>query len=306
MAESVQAGAIDGALALAERLVGTVEVFAAQFDLPELGAVELPPIVGSAADQTRLRTIPPLYLISELEAAGLLRAVEVLAGIFASGGLQGDLGPAAGLLVAFWQERNDRFSHRERTALFARLFGSAGSSTLAARGGDNASFENLMIDLTSALHELRQSTDLPLVTLRPSAVPLQIAAQQLAANLVPRGGGMAGFAARELLETIKRALEILKQEALQQGVGAQSVWGAVRSITSLYLPGEGGVDIASHVTRGKAGELVLAWLAEALPRIAAASGVLPADQPAMEAATAWLQASLTLHEHAAATPGPRG
>ena len=114
-------GSIDRALAFGEWLVGSVEALARQFDLSDAPPINLPPITGSAADQSHVRVAASLYLACELEFARLVSAVETLAGLFVSGGLEFDVGPAAPLLAAFWQSRRQRFSPDERRALFSQI-----------------------------------------------------------------------------------------------------------------------------------------------------------------------------------------
>jgi hypothetical protein len=287
------ADALEQALALGQRLVGAVEAFAFQFEFAELGDIELPSSIAPAADRAHLHTVAPLYLAAELEAARLIPAVEMLAGIAISGGLPIDRGEAASLLVQFWQGRHTRFTTAERQAFFARLFGASSGPTLAVEGGENIDFEPLMIDLAEALYQLE-----PVPTLGSrfrAEIPLRLAAQRLAANLIPRSGGMAAFAARDLLRTLAEALAILKQEPVQQVLGARSVWAALRQMAQRYLQEE--VDVSTHVTRGKAGLAVLAWLAEVLPRVEDdATALVSPDHPVVGEAAAWLQASLTLAE----------
>ena len=299
-----EAGEIDRTLALAFRLLDAAEAFAAAFALSELGDLELPPTVGSEADQAQLRAAAPLYLASELEAARLLPAVEMLAGLFASGGLSTDLGPAATLLNAFWRARKDRFSQPERRAFFARLFGANSGPSLADSAGRNTAFEMRMIDLTEALYKLDEHPGFGSGAGPYEATRLRTAASQLAANLIPRSGGMTSFAARDILATTQEALTILKQASVQQAVGARSVWGAVRNLTERYLNEQ--VDISVHVTRGKSGVIVLAWLAEVLPQLHSYGGSFaPPDHPVIPAAAGWLQASLSLEEQNVAPTRPR-
>src|SRR5262245_7626968 len=73
-ADSQATDEIECSLALGFRLLAAAESFAAAF--AELGDIELPPVVGSEADQAALRAAAPLYLASELETASLLPAVE--------------------------------------------------------------------------------------------------------------------------------------------------------------------------------------------------------------------------------------
>lgn len=287
------AESLERAVAFGLRRLDSVRDLALQLDLPSLGEINLPPIVGSAVDQAHLQTVGPLYLASELESALLLPAVETLAGIFASGGLQADIGTARQSLETFWQSRSQRFSQTERQAFFARLFGDGEGPVLATPQGRNTEFESLMIDLAAALYHLEP---VPGYGPQPdSEAALQAAASELAANLAPRSGGMAAYAGTELLGAVQAALTILKEPALQSAVGAHSVWSAVHSICQAYLNQE--VDVESHVTRGKSGLLVLSWLAGALPSLGGAAGAvsLP-DGPVVAAAVAWLQSSLSLGE----------
>ena len=127
-----------------------------------------------------------------------------------------------------------------------------------------------------------------------SELAIRTAAQQLSANLIPRCTGLALFAARELLDTIKQALAILQVPALQRAVGATSVWLAVHNTTQRFLGQT--TDISARVTRAKSGELILAWLAEVLPRLddPQPGTLVELNQPVIGAAAAWLQASLSL------------
>src|SRR5262249_22288383 len=125
------AGAIDRTLALAWRLLEAAESFAASFELAELGDISLPPVVGSGQDRANLAAIAPLYFAAKLEAARLITAVETLAGLFVTGGLQRDLGPASRTLVDFWHGRHQRLAAEERQALYAQLFGTNFGPTFA-------------------------------------------------------------------------------------------------------------------------------------------------------------------------------
>ena len=288
---------VDRAIALGRRLVAAVRAYAAALELPELPEltpIELPPVVGSEADQANLRAVAPLYLASELEETGLVVALETFAGIFATGGIQTDVGPAGPLLATFWHERGQRFTREERHAFYARLFGDDTGPALAAAGGRNADFEGLMIDLAEALYRFGSDRLGPLPA---NAERIRGAASELAANLSPRSGGMTAYAAHDLLETIASAIQIFKQPAVQAALGAHTLWAAVRSASARYL--HGNVDIDAHVTRGKAGQLLLAWLAETVPRLGDVTALAAPDDPVIAAAAAWLEASLSIREREA-------
>jgi hypothetical protein len=293
---TVAYGVSDPSLAMAPtlercwRLLARTDTLAMQ--LSELGDIELPPDTRSAADAAFIQSAVPLYLASELEAARLIPAVEMLASISISGGLRGDIGAASPLLYRFWQRRNERFTASERRAFFARLFGAETDAPLAVESGSNTTFATLMIDITEAIYKLE-----PLLPYGNAAtlVALRLAATRLAANLGPRGGGMAGFASRDLLRSIQEAIDILKHAPLQRALGAHDVWSAVGAIARLYLHEE--VDVASHVRRAKAGTVILSWLADVLPRLDDNhTPLISAGDEVLGAAVTWLQASLTLEE----------
>jgi hypothetical protein len=286
-------GLIDRALALGWRLLDSVETFALSLELPDLGSIDLPPSIGSTTDRSFLRTLAPLYLAAELEMAQLLPVVEVLSALYHGGGLETDVGSAGPMLLTFWKNRNERFTSQERQALFARLFEISNGPALAGHGRPNTGFEGLMINLCEALYRLAD----PMRGTGPSSrVTVGMAARSLAANLLPRAGGITAYAGASLLTSIAQGIEILKVPALQFGFGSQSVWGVVRTVAT-RLGHE--TDIGSHVTRGKSGQQVLAWLAEASSDL---ENPMP-NQEVITAATAWLEASLMIAE--ASTPASR-
>jgi hypothetical protein len=281
---------LEQALSYGLALVATVDAFAAAFDLPDL---ELPPSGGNAADRAALRVTAPLYLASELESARLLPAVETIAGLFATGGIDADLGDAAALLMKFWKKRHQRFTRRERESFFARLFGAHAEVELATEAARNEEFEALMIALCDELWKLAPTPVLPGL-MRPSEARARVAARLVAENLLPRTGGIAAFAAGEILAATQEALEILKAPAIQRLFASRTVWGAVQEIARRYLREH--VPVSAHVNRAKEGQVILAWLADRLPEIEGSARLLQGDEPVIEAAHAWMEASLSLAE----------
>ncbi|MCB0208150.1 MAG: hypothetical protein KDJ52_02395 [Anaerolineae bacterium] len=279
-------------LALAHYLLAGAESLARQFS--ELGAIDLPPVVRPAADQNHIQIAAPLYLAAELEAAQLLPAAETLAALFASGALRIE-GEAADQLYRFWQGRSERFSRQERQAFFARLFGRPSETRLAVSGSRNRDFETQLAALAEAIVATQPDA---VFGRRPvSEAGLTIAASRLINNLVGRSGGIATFAARDILKAIEQAISILKLHPVQAAVGAISVWTAVQAVARSYL--EESVNVTAHVQRGKSGMLILTWVAEILPHldsVAPGGHVLPPNDPIFSAAVAWLQATLELQE----------
>jgi hypothetical protein len=286
---------LERALAVGLGLARAAEALAFQLDLPALDPIDLPPVIGSDVDQARLRTVPPLYLAAELEDAQLLPAAEALAGVFVSGGVDVNVGAAAERVLAFWRGRHERFSREERRAFFSRLFGGAGPQ-LAGHGTVNAAFEGMLLEVAQALAELQPQPGYP--PLPAAEMTLRAAASDLASNLATRTNGIPQPTATSILQAISDALAIFKEPALQSALGANSPWAAVRGAAQRYLR----VDpwITAHVRRGKAGMLILSWLAEAVPTFDTSRALAEPDAATIAASVDWIQASLALRQREAA------
>lgn len=282
---------LDQPMVLAFQLARQVDAFASQLSLD---GIELPPVVGTAADQARVRATAPLYLASELESAALIPAVETLAGLFRTGTLPINDPEALNLLHRFWQTRRERFTATERQAVFARLFGNRPGSHLSGpgiNGGSNDGFEQLLLNLTEALHQMQPHPVFGTASGPHEHVRVRTAARLLAENLSSLGGGITPFASRDILATIRQSIDILKQRSVQQALGTRSVWSAVRRIAQRYL--QQPVDINNHVTRGKSGLTMLAWVAELVPQLESSNRLVLPDG-LVSAATAWLQSTFAL------------
>src|SRR5207237_8530861 len=84
-----------------------------------------------------------------------------------------------------------------------------------------------------------------------------------------------------------------KQPDLQRAFGTHSLWDLVRAIARRYLHAE--PDVSQRVACGRAGMMVLSWLADALAALDAPQIVALGD-PVIGAATQWLQAGLAPSE----------
>lgn len=281
-----------GSFSLAERLISAAEAVILPGSSSAPGVIDLPPVLGAPGDQAQLRTVSPLYLCAELESARLLPVVEKLANLFALGGLQADPGHAGPLLAAFWEKRNERFSAQERGALFARLFGTSDGPPMGGSDARNEEFLLHMIDLAGALSHMGSD---PIYGRSPSAEEaVRTSAEALAANLLPRSGGITLFASREIVAAVHAAVAILETRAIQALVGQHTIWGAVSALSRLYL-GED-PNVTDHLDAGRAGALLLAWVAEISPNIESVteSSLVPEDA-VLSAAAAWLSAAMSLH-----------
>lgn len=214
------------------------------------GAIDLPDGAPNAMDAAQLRAAGPLYFAAELEAAGLLRCAELVAGLFASGAITQPLGPVAQSINTFWRGRRDRLQAGEREAIFARVL-------------EPPHFERLMGALCRAI--VAQADNAGDTGLRPDLreqVGLAASAQSLAEFLAQRVDAMASIAVRDVIDTINQAIGFLRDRMLQAAFGTHSLWALIATASSRdgTTPGSASA-VQRHAERGRAGQTVLAWLA---------------------------------------------
>jgi hypothetical protein len=242
---------------------------AGEIDLPDLGEP-----APASFDPALLAPLPPLYLARELDAAGLLRTGELVAGLFAAGSLNAPLDPKVGqALHAFWRARNERLNAQERTHLFAQVF-------------DGTGFEARMRALCRALVALADNNGIEDVR---ENVGLEHAAVALADALWPALGGMLAFTARDVIESINAALRFLRERSLQAAFGVHDLWSLVA--TTNRAQGVGAQAARDRVERGRNGMVVLRWLADNVARGARLDLADPQAMSVIGAAERWLLAS---------------
>ena len=268
-------------LALAEQLAAHAYTYAQAVGLATLGPLAHTHPVASD-DQAHLRALASLYLMSQLERASLLPAVELLAGLGVSGGLSIDLGPAASSkLMEFWRYRKEHFSAEERRSLFDRLF--------------NSDFDNFMISLCEALYKLDEGIIQPGTSNPLQQAKVRTLAEQLSEHLLNHTTGESAFAATDILGSIRAATEILNDPRVEHSFGAHSIWTTVQAILRRY--GMASEEPSSYVVRGKAGLTIIAWLAEAQPLLnTSAQPLVGVDNPVIAAAVDWLSTSLAIEQ----------
>ncbi len=271
---------LDSALRKSQALIGAAQAFAVGLD--ELGSIDLPPAPYGDIDQAQLRAIASLYLAADLELAGIVPTVEMLAGLSrAGGGLNIDLGGAAPLVAAFWKGRGDRATAHERGQAFARLFGGA--------------FEDLMLNLCEALYKLDELATNPNYGGIAQQTRVRSAATQLLESLLDSGSGITVFLAQEILASLREALTILGHADLKGAFGARDLWGTIAGIDRMTRTKR--PDPRVYLRRGRAGMTLLAWLADAAPHLENAARLLVAlDHPVIPAAVDWMEAALTIGE----------
>ena len=269
---------LESALRKSQSLLVEAQAFAVGLD--ELGSIDLPPVLHGEVDKAQLRAIASLYLAADLEAAGVIPAVETLAGL-SRGGINVDLGGAAPLVAAFWRTRGERATADERGQAFDRLFG----------GG----FEDAMLDLCEALYKLDELATNTTYGGIAQQTRVRSTAVRLAEALGDAGGGITVFLAQEIMASLKESLAILGNADLRGAFGARDVWGTIAGIDRLTRTRR--PDPRLYVRRGRAGVTVLAWLADATPHLENAAQLLVAlDHPVIPAAIDWMEAALAIGE----------
>jgi hypothetical protein len=282
---------LDSALRKSQSLLRAAQAFAVGLD--ELGSIELPPALHGEVDQAQLRAVASLYLAADLEAAGVVPAVETLAGLSRGGGgaINLNFGSAAPLVAAFWKTRGDRATAAERAQAFEHLFG--------------ASFEDAMLDLCEALYKLDELATNATYGGLAQQTRVRSAATRLAEKLSNASGSITVFLAQEILASLKDSLAILGNADLRGAFGARDVWGTIAGIDRMTRTSRS--DPRLYVRRGRAGVTVLAWLADAAPHLENSAKLLVAlDHPVIPAAVDWMESALAIGETGAAAPAMIG
>lgn len=272
----------------------------AQIDIPSLHDT----LTVDVNDTAILRAVASLYFTMEIESTGLTKALSMLAGLYASGGLNLARGDAAQTLMQHHRGYETRRPSDDRYAAYLRLFGAAPQGAVPYAAGDavNSGFETDMLQLTESMHRY---ANMSVLELSPTAGKREIrsGARQLMSGLLIRGGGASHYLAEEALELVQRATAIFGDPTVQAALGQRSFWNAVDATLRLSrgssLAGARSTAIVrlaqSHLVRGRSGMMLLNWIAE---NAAVASGVgafeLSRDAAILTEGTAWLQATFDL------------
>jgi hypothetical protein len=236
-------------------------------DLPDLGTGRLVP--------AQIRACGVLYWTSEVENAGLLPLVEALTLASVQGTLMLPLGSSAEELARLWRTREDRFSESERRALFARVFGGA------EEGGRG--FPEAFRELVQGLVAIgRAPRDLGTTHLEARAA---VAARRLGEILTDAGTGIAGFAARDIVEQIREALRLLGDTDLARSLGGGPPWQLVARHAPLLLGRA--VYPQRHLSMASAGLAIIGWVASEAPAIEAGFARVGRAAPVVREAEAW-------------------
>lgn len=292
--------ALGAALAHGARLVESASALA--FTLEDIRGIDLPDPEAAHVDRAQLRALASIYLAADLEPAGIIVSADSLASLSATGALDVDLRGAEPLVAAWWRHRQQRMSADERNAFFSRLFGAA-NGPASADGGPNQRFEDRMLELCEALSRIDQAGAVEAYGGTMGQVRVRVAARALAHNLGDASTGIAAFVAGEVIATLKDAFAILGHNDVRAAFHARDLWDVVRAIARLSrarLP-----DADPFLRRGKAGMMLLAWVADSLDAVLGSGPLVQPGDPVIGSAVDWLQATLSLGEGTGqTTPAP--
>jgi hypothetical protein len=251
-----------------------------RLDLPTLG-----PGSGEAPSAATLRVFGSLYLAAELEQAGVVPIAELLAAERDTLNLTSY--EAAAKLDDFATRELHWYDRAGRVQLYARLFGLGPGATNDTGTLANREFVSLLASLCRALAVYAQ-VSLGAGMVAGLEATVQESAQALLANLEPRALGNTLLAARRIEDQVRYAIEILRDPAIGALVGARTLQQTILNILGKDAP-----DVQRLIDAGTAGQKIVEWLADALPRLAAEAQHVPVmtfGDPVSVTASIWLNA----------------
>jgi hypothetical protein len=243
-----------------------------QIELPDLEALADVEILGD-----NLIAMQGIHFSATLEELRLFQVVEKLIELFQQGMLPLGRGPAGNLLYRYWKKSVERMTEIERRNLYARTFGFPGGD---AQVEANREFSDLWMRFVSAVSAFnRQLTVDELLRADRARNPLshsqeivRKSGRDLAANLSLHGYGVAWFAATELQDTIKDAIEILNDAEVKNSYGARDMFQVIDQVASLELGGaRNGI---RYRTMANAGAVIIRWLANHARELASPAGLV--------------------------------
>jgi hypothetical protein len=269
-------------LALSDRLLRNAPVAPRRDDDPL--QLNLPPLLSGPDMITpqALRGLAAMYLQAELEQAGLIFVVELLAD--AADHLALVSATAARKLEDFRQRRRDWYDHPRRESLFARVFG-FGATQDDINHDFQSTFANFCAACVRYANELswtRTSTVTGEVRLRQSAIAVAL-------NLTPRQYGNTLLAGRLIGEQLNASIDVLSDPGIASHFGARDMWDTLRKILGPQTP-----DLGRLITRGQSGMRLLNWLAGVATKLVESQPATPLtslNDPVFAWAAQWLAAT---------------
>jgi hypothetical protein len=242
--------------------------------LAALGDIHLPEPQGATRQPDLLSVLPALYWVHGLDQAGVLRAADTVAGLWAGGAVQVALPDQGQALQHWWRTRRERLSAEERSHLLEQVF-------------DARDFESAMRRLCRALVALADNAGLHVLH---EEVGLQMAGANLLELCSARLQGAALPAANELLAQTRSAVQLLSARALQSAFAVRDFYALIElGERARATPGTA----RRLAERAQAGAAVLRWLAQSAAQRFAVDPNAAALQAVMSQAQRWLMSDAT-------------
>ncbi len=232
--------------ALATHLMAAV----ARFGNAALGVIDLPSLATSGSIvPAQVTATAALFWCAQVERAGLPAFVEALAEGVVHGTINLPITTGGDRLMRFWEGRQHRFSAGEREALYRHTFGSP---------GDHGGFDGPWTDFVNRLSAIGRGD--PQDSVQRMAAGVSVIARELASYLSDHGTGMAGFAAREIVELVRATLAIMRDPDIVTAFGGGSPWQIIGANAPSILGHA--VDPSTALPRATSGYTLIEWLAD--------------------------------------------
>jgi hypothetical protein len=247
------------------------QIVALALGRPSLGDIRLPEPVVPPRDAGVLGALPTLYWVFELDQAGLLRAAETIAGLWASGAINVPLPDHGQALQRYWRTRRERLSADERAHLLGLVFDPRDFEPALAR------FCQALVALAdnAGQHDIREEVGLE----QAGSVLLDLCATRLV--------GAPLLATSDLLAQTRQAVQLLSQRALQTAFAVRDFYSLIE-LGERSQAGAAAPHAREGAERAQAGAQVLRWLAQAAAQRFAIDRRAAALQPLIAAAERWL------------------
>jgi hypothetical protein len=240
-----------------------------RFGPSALDVIDLPPLTGGSIEPGQLRAAAALFWAMEVDVAGVIDFVDTLAEGMRLGRFALDLGRAEPLLMEWHRERAQRLSADERHALYDRLFGAEEVRQL---------FDQLVGQL-SRIYTLEGPTPHLLAD-------IGISGEELATALSARSAGITAFAAREIVDTIREALNILNNPDLLAAFGGRRSPVDLLTAAGMSVVGRQ-LDPGQRFDQARAGQQILSWLADNANRFEGGVVRIGPSDAVVHAANGW-------------------
>lgn len=230
-----------------------------------------------------LHAAQAIYFAYMLEELRLFQVVDRIAELFQQGQLPLGRGAAGEALQRYWRS-DTRLTERERTDLYARMFGAPGGSADVQPNREFLSLWMRFLVAVSAFVRERGASE----AVRPRSaldVNARRAARDLAVNLSLHGFGGAYAAAERLGAEVLHVLDILGNPEIGQAFGARDAWQVIDRVNRDHLGGA--VNVARYRTQAEAGRRILGWL---VGYAEAQGGPTASDADLIDAVEQWIAA----------------